>query len=76
MLCGKVLITARFFPDIKEIFELFAIEEDGIDAVDLGDILRALKLNPSLKVIETMGGKTTKGMYMINAMCLIRKLEI
>uniref|UniRef100_A0A6P4EV68 Myosin light chain alkali-like n=2 Tax=Sophophora TaxID=32341 RepID=A0A6P4EV68_DRORH len=29
---------------------------EGIDAVDLGDALRALNLNPTLALIEKMGG--------------------
>lgn len=35
--------------------------EHAIDAVDLGDALRALNLNPTLALIEKMGGTKKRG---------------
>lgn len=35
--------------------------EDEIDAVNVGDVLRALNLNPTLALIEKMGGTKKRG---------------
>lgn len=35
--------------------------KEGIDAIDLGDALRALNCNPTLALIEKMGGAKKRG---------------
>lgn len=37
-------------------FRSHGLPGEGIDAVDLGDALRALNLNPTLALIEKLGG--------------------
>lgn len=36
-------------------------QKEGIDAIDLGDALRAMNCNPTLALIEKMGGSKKRG---------------
>ncbi|XP_017470827.1 PREDICTED: myosin light chain alkali isoform X1 [Rhagoletis zephyria] len=49
-------VPKRDLENIEFVFEIMGSAGVGIDAVDLGDALRALNLNPTLALIEKMGG--------------------
>jgi myosin light chain 6 len=42
-------------------FSIFDNEGNGIDGIDLGNLLRALSLNPTNATIEKLGGTKKKG---------------
>jgi myosin light chain 6 len=42
-------------------FSIFDNEGNGIDGIDLGNLLRALNLNPTNATIEKLGGTKKKG---------------
>jgi len=52
----EILNKLIFRADVEFVFEVMGSPGEGIDAVDLGDALRALNLNPTLALIEKMGG--------------------
>ncbi|XP_075148404.1 myosin light chain alkali isoform X1 [Haematobia irritans] len=49
-------VPKREQENIEFVFEVMGTGADGIDAYDLGDALRSLNLNPTLALIEKMGG--------------------
>ncbi|KAH8419190.1 hypothetical protein KR222_009398 [Zaprionus bogoriensis] len=49
-------VPKREVENVEFVFEVMGSPGEGIDAVDLGDALRALNLNPTLALIEKMGG--------------------
>ncbi|EDW38860.1 GL13770 [Drosophila persimilis] len=49
-------VPKREIENVEFVFEVMGSAGEGIDAVDLGDALRALNLNPTLALIEKMGG--------------------
>ncbi|EDV94518.1 myosin light chain alkali isoform X1 [Drosophila grimshawi] len=49
-------VPKREVENVEFVFEVMGSPNEGIDAVDLGDALRALNLNPTLALIEKMGG--------------------
>ncbi|XP_022215030.1 myosin light chain alkali isoform X1 [Drosophila obscura] len=49
-------VPKREVENVEFVFEVMGSANEGIDAVDLGDALRALNLNPTLSLIEKMGG--------------------
>ncbi|XP_073815889.1 myosin light chain alkali isoform X1 [Musca autumnalis] len=57
-------VPKREQENIEFVFEVMG-SADGIDAYDLGDALRALNLNPTLALIEKMGGTKQRKLKMI-----------
>ncbi|XP_005183160.2 myosin light chain alkali isoform X1 [Musca domestica] len=57
-------VPKREQENIEFVFEVMG-GPDGIDAYDLGDALRALNLNPTLALIEKMGGTKQRKLKMI-----------
>jgi len=54
--------SKRDVENVEFIFDIMSSPGEGaIDAVDLGDALRALNCNPTLALIEKMGGTKKKG---------------
>uniref|UniRef100_A0A1A9WBY9 Myosin light chain alkali n=1 Tax=Glossina brevipalpis TaxID=37001 RepID=A0A1A9WBY9_9MUSC len=49
-------VPKREVENIEFVFEIMGSPGEGIDAVDLGDALRSLNLNPTLAYIEKLGG--------------------
>ena len=49
-------VPKREVENVEFVFEVMGSPTEGIDCVDLGDALRALNLNPTLALIEKMGG--------------------
>ncbi|XP_067617905.1 myosin light chain alkali isoform X2 [Eurosta solidaginis] len=49
-------LPKRDIENVEFVFEVMGSPGVGIDAYDLGDALRALNLNPTLALIEKMGG--------------------
>ncbi|KAL7727511.1 hypothetical protein ACLKA6_002131 [Drosophila palustris] len=49
-------VPKREVENVEFVFEVMGSPGEGIDAFDLGDALRALNLNPTLSLIEKMGG--------------------
>ncbi|XP_011177787.1 PREDICTED: myosin light chain alkali isoform X1 [Bactrocera latifrons] len=49
-------LPKRDIENVEFVFEIMGSPGVGIDAVDLGDALRALNLNPTLALIEKLGG--------------------
>lgn len=48
------------------VFSIYDFEGNGtVDAVNLGDMLRALNLNPTLATVEKLGGTKKKSTYLI-----------
>ncbi len=48
-------------------FEIYDLEgQSRLDLFYLGDILRSLKLNPTLKMVEKFGGTEKKGEKFVN----------
>lgn len=43
------------------VWGIYDSTNEGVDAIYLGDILRALELNPTLATIEKLGGTKKKG---------------
>lgn len=58
-------VPKREVENIEFVFEVMGSPGEGIDAVVLGDALRALNLNPTLALIEKMGGQKQKGLKKI-----------
>lgn len=63
-----LLLTVSSFclSDAREVFDLFDFWDgrDGdVDAFKLGDLLRGLGLNPTLKTIKANGGKEKMGEF-------------
>ena len=58
-----IIIKQYFFPKgAKFAFDIYDFEGKGrIDLFYLGDCLRGLNLNPTLKMITDLGGTTKKG---------------
>lgn len=54
-------LSRREIESAEFVFDIIGTPGVGIDAVDLGDALRALNLNPTLALIEKMGGTKKKG---------------
>lgn len=46
----------------------------GIDAADLGGVLRALNLNPTLATIEKLGGTKKKGEFCASVLTTTEEL--
>ena len=47
-------------------FDVYDFKGDGkVDAFYVGDLVRACNLNPTIKTIEEIGGKTEKGQKML-----------
>jgi len=58
-------ISGKELERVKFAFSIYDFEgNDKIDAFYLGDCLRALKLNPTLKVIEKIGGQEKRKVKM------------
>jgi len=58
-------VPKREVENIEFVFEVLGSPGVGIDAYDLGDALRSLNLNPTLALIEKMGGtKKRKEKYL------------
>uniref|UniRef100_A0A6B2EEK3 Myosin light chain alkali n=1 Tax=Phlebotomus kandelakii TaxID=1109342 RepID=A0A6B2EEK3_9DIPT len=55
-------LSARDIERAEFAFSIFDMDgEDSIDANSIGDVLRALNLNPTLATIEKMGGTKKRG---------------
>lgn len=55
-----------FFSGAKFAFSIYDFEgKDTVDAFDLGSVLRALSLVPTLKTVEKLGGEKKKGTYLL-----------
>ncbi|XP_037811228.1 myosin light chain alkali isoform X1 [Lucilia sericata] len=54
-------VPKREVENVEFVFEVMGSPNEGIDAVDLGDALRSLNLNPTLALIEKMGGTKKRG---------------
>lgn len=53
-----------FIPGANFVFSIYDFEGCGtVDAVNLGDMLRALNLNPTLATIEKLGGTKKKSKH-------------
>lgn len=67
--CSFFIIRFLFFPQLDAEFAFEIYDADGtkkVDAYDLGDILRALNCNPTLALIEKMGGTKKRGEKLIS----------
>ncbi|XP_055382847.1 myosin light chain alkali isoform X2 [Condylostylus longicornis] len=49
-------IPRRELENIQFMFEIMADPQTGLDAVDLGDGLRVLNLNPTMEMVKKLGG--------------------
>ncbi|XP_037783856.1 myosin light chain 1-like [Penaeus monodon] len=59
-------LSARDVERVKFTFSIYDFEGNGkIDAYYLGDCLRALNLNPTLAIIEKLGGQEKKKVKMM-----------
>ncbi|XP_042859353.1 myosin light chain 1-like [Penaeus japonicus] len=59
-------LSARDVERVKFTFSIYDFEGNGkIDAYYLGDCLRALNLNPTLAIIEKLGGQEKKKVKML-----------
>jgi len=55
-------LSSKDIEKAKLVFDIYDFEGNGkLDAVNLGDALRALDLNPTLAVVEKQGGTKKKG---------------
>lgn len=56
------MFSFRIFIEAEFAFSVYDNDGSGkIDAFDIGDVLRALNCNPTLALIEKMGGKKKRG---------------
>jgi len=49
-------LSKRDIENVEFVFSIMGSPGEGIDAADVGDALRALNCNPTLALIEKMGG--------------------
>nr|CAI5869458.1 unnamed protein product [Callosobruchus analis] len=62
--CTMADLSARDVERANFVFSIYDFEGNGtVDAVNLGDMLRALNLNPTLATIEKVGGTKKKSKY-------------
>ncbi|KAL5284513.1 Mlc1 family protein [Megaselia abdita] len=54
-------LPKREVENAEFVFEVMGSQKEGIDAIDLGDALRAMNCNPTLALIEKMGGSKKRG---------------
>lgn len=60
--CSKFFTSISWYAEAEFAFSIY--DADGtkkIDAMDLGDVLRALNCNPTLAMIDKLGGTKKRG---------------